>query len=71
MLHVPFWHQNKLLGDNDTFIAAYATFLQSGNIRPSLEEDIHRLEQLSEGSSEDDKSEVCLMHTNIFPSFSL
>ena len=31
---------------HDTFTAAYAAFLQSGNIPPSLEDDIHRLEQL-------------------------
>ena len=71
MLHVPFRHQDELLGDNNTFIAAYATFFQSGNLPPSLEEDIHRLEQLSEGPSEDDRSEVCLMHTNSFSPVSL
>ena len=59
MLHVPFRLQDELLGDNDTFTAAYATFLQSGNIPPSLEDDIHRLEQISQQSLEDDSTEVC------------
>ena len=58
MLHVPFRHQNELLGSNTTFTAAYANFLQSGNIPSSLEDDIHRLQELSQQPSEDDDSEV-------------
>lgn len=38
MLHVPFRHQEELLGDHDTYAAAYATFLHSGSVPPSLEE---------------------------------
>ena len=43
MLHVAFRHQSELLGNHTTFVAAYATFLQSGSIPSSLEDDIHRL----------------------------
>ena len=38
MLHFPFCHQSELLGNNTTLTAAYAEFLQSGNIP---EDDIH------------------------------
>ena len=62
MLHVPFRHQSELLGNNATFTAAYAEFLQSGNIPPSLEDDIHRLQQSSQQLIEDD-NEVSL---NVF-----
>ena len=58
MLHVPFRHQNELLSGNTTFAAAYADFLQSGIIPSSLEDDIHRLQELSEQPSQDDDSEV-------------
>ena len=58
MLHVPFRHQSELLSDNTTFTAAYANFLQSGNIPSSLEDDIHRLQELSQQPSEDDDTEV-------------
>ena len=44
MLHIPF-RREELLGDSDSYAAAYAIFLQSGNVPPSLEEDIHQLEQ--------------------------
>ena len=66
MLHVSFRHRNELLGDSDTFAAAYATFLQNGNVPLSLEDDIHRLEQLSQQPSEIDTTEVCILCTNIF-----
>ena len=55
MLHVPFRHQVELLAGCETYTAAYATFLQSGSVPPSLEEDIHRLEQ----QPQPDQSEVC------------
>ena len=54
MLHVPFRHLNELLGNSATFTAAYAEFLQSGCIPPSLEDDIHRLQQSSSEPLEDD-----------------
>ena len=58
MLHMPFRHQSELLSGNTTFTAAYANFLQSGSIPSSLEDDIHRLQELSQQPSEDDDSEV-------------
>ena len=54
MLHVPFRHQSELLGNNSTFTAAYAEFLQSGSIPSSLEDDVHRLQQSSQQPTEDD-----------------
>ena len=54
MLHVPFRHQDELLGDETTFSATYANFLQSGNIPSSLEDDIYRLEQMSHLPSEEE-----------------
>ena len=62
MLHVPFRHQNELLSGNTTFAAAYADFLQSGIIPSSLEDDIHRLQELSEQPSQDDDTEVDLQY---------
>ena len=54
MLYVPFRHQSELLSNHTTFTAAYAEFLQSDSIPPSLEDDIHRLQQSSQEPSEDD-----------------
>ena len=45
MLHVPFWHIDQLKGTFETFSDAYLIFLQSGNIPPSLEDDIRRLRE--------------------------
>jgi len=61
MLHIPFRLLNELLGDHDTFTAAYAAFLQSGNIPPSLEDDIHRLEHLPQQPSENTTAQVYCM----------
>ncbi len=58
MLHVPFRLVDDLKGSNDTFTAAYAIFLQSGNIPQSLEEDIRRLEEhRNEQIEEDDEGD--------------
>ena len=59
MLYNAFRHEEELLGECDTFAAAYAIFLQSGNVPPSLEDDIHRLEERSQHSSDDNTSQVC------------
>ena len=61
MLHIPFRQEEELLGDSDSHAAAYAIFLLSGSVPPSLEEDIHRLEQQSSGS--EDNTEVCVYIT--------
>ena len=56
MQHKPFCHMDDLLSGYDTYIDAYAAFLQSGQIPPSLEDDMYRLLQLldnSEGGSEE------------------
>jgi len=54
MLHVPFRHHNELLNEHANFATAYASFLQSGTIPLSLEDDIHQLQQLSDQYSDDD-----------------
>ena len=56
----------KLKGTCSTYAEAYAIFLQSGNIPPSLEDDIHRLEQQQNQITEDDQdsdTEVGQIHT--------
>ena len=53
MLYQPFRRQEELLAGNDTYAAAYVIFLQSGNVPPSLEEGIYRLEQQSQQTTED------------------
>ena len=63
MLHKPFRQVDELRGECDTFAAAYSTFLQSGNVPQSLEDDIKRLEQKHSQNTEEDKednTEVCV-----------
>ena len=55
MLHKPFRHVDELKADLNTFAEAYTLFLHSGNIPPSLEDDIHRLEQQQHQTTEDDQ----------------
>ena len=45
MLHITFRHMSDLLGENDTYAAAYHHMLQSANLPPSLEEDVRTFEQ--------------------------
>ena len=59
MLYKPFRQEEELLQEADTYAAAYATFLQSDDVPPSLEDDIHRLEQQNQHLSDDDSAEVC------------
>ena len=59
MQHIPFRRQEELLGEHLTYAAAYEAFLQSGSVPPSLQEDIHRLEQ-SRTEARDD-AEVLLL----------
>ena len=58
MLHVPFRHVNQLKGDKDTFIEAYAIFLQSDNVPTSLEEDIQNLTAHELQRADDSDNEV-------------
>ncbi len=61
MLHVPFRDVDQLKRTCDTFSEAYAIFLQSGNVSPSLEDDIRRLsEHQLEQDDDDDANEVCV-----------
>ena len=56
MLYVPFRHVDQLKGSCETFTEAYTIFLQSGNVPPSLEDDIRRLNEqhhLEEENNED------------------
>ena len=69
MLHIPFRQVQELLGDCDTYAAAYAIFLQSGNVPSSLEDDIYRLQQQNqhpeeEESDDEDTAEVCQQINN-------
>ena len=61
MLYKPFRRQEELVAEDDTYAAAYAVFLQSGNAPCSLEDDIHRLEQRPHQPSVDDNTEVFIM----------
>ena len=58
----PFRHQSERTVSHTTFAAVYADFLLSGSIPSSLEDDIHRLQQLSQQPSEDDDTEVSLKY---------
>ena len=51
--------QEELLGEADTYAAAYATFLKSDDVPPSLEDGIHRIEQQNQHPSDDDSTELC------------
>ena len=58
MLHIPFRHVDQLKGTCDTFSEAFAIFLQSGNVPPSLE-DIRRLTEHQLEHEEKNDDEVC------------
>ena len=45
MLHRPFKAYHELLTGFETYTSAYANYLQSGNIPPCLEDDVHQLQQ--------------------------
>ena len=52
MLYNHFHQQEEFLGEANIYAAAYAIFLQPDNIPPSLEDDIHRLEQQNQHPSD-------------------
>ena len=59
MQHKPFRQMGDLLSGYDTYIDAYAAFLQSGQIPPSLEDDMYRLLQhLQENDDTNEDTEV-------------
>ena len=45
MLHRPFREYQQLKAGCDTYAEAFAGYLQSGSIPPSLEDDLYRLQQ--------------------------
>ena len=72
MKHKPFRQITDLLAGCETYAAAYAAFLHSGNVPTSLEDDVYRLQQQAlQQQSEDNSTEVqCCsycMHKLILP----
>ena len=59
MIYMSFRHVSDILGEHDTFAEAYANFLLSSNA-PSLQDDIHLLEQQPVSDSNSEDSEVTL-----------
>jgi len=64
MVHKPFRQVDQLLGACDTYSAAYALFLRSTNVPPSLADDIHRLEAMKR-SCDDEVKILCIHSTCI------
>ena len=62
MLYKPFRRVDDLKADFDTYSEAYLSFLRSGNIPPSLEDDINRILQ-SDHQNQNDTQEVSTFHT--------
>ena len=62
MQHKSFRQFDDLV-DSESYVDAYAAFLQSGLVPPCLEDDIHRLQQQQQVSEEPSHTEV---HTCIF-----
>lgn len=61
MLHVAFRQMSDLLGENNTYAAAYAQMLRSTNLPPSFEEDVHRLDQVGSHENDDTNNEVSFL----------
>ena len=57
ILHKPFHVENNLLENHLTFTEAYASFLSTGNVPPSLADDVDRLEHQVSEQSEDNTTE--------------
>ena len=49
---------SELLAGCETYAEAYVTFLQSGSVPPSLEDDILRLQQEANEQSQSEDTEV-------------
>ena len=60
MQHKCFRQLDDLLAGHDTYMEAYAAFLQSGHVPRCLEDDIYRLQQLADQEPEQCDTEVCL-----------
>ena len=63
MLHQSFRHITDLLAGCETYAAAYAGLLQTGNVPTSLEDDVYRLQQQQQQPTEYSITEVNI--TNI------
>ena len=66
MQHKPFRQMDDLLSGYDTYIDAYAAFLQSGQIPPSLEDDMYRLLQLLHGNDDANEDAEVSLSTSFF-----
>lgn len=64
MLHVNFRQISDVLGEYDTHADAYASFLHSSVVPPSLQDDIHIREQQSSNDSGD--TDEVMLHTAVF-----
>ena len=66
MLHKPFRDESELIEDCTSYVDAYTTYLNSGNIPPCLQDDIHRLQQQSNDSSQEQaETELVPNHHNV------
>ena len=65
MLHKPFRHVDELKGVCDMFAVAYTIFLLPGNVPPSLEDDIRRLEQQQRHHTEENEEDNREVHVYI------
>ena len=64
MQHKCFCHMDDLLAGSESYVQAYAAFLQSGRLPPCLEDDVYRLLQhISQDTEESRNTEVCLCFT--------
>ncbi len=57
MLHKPFRNEQQLLTGVTSYTAAYTEYLQSVNVPPSLQDDVHRLEHQLHLATEDTDSD--------------
>ena len=58
ILYKPFRNETELLNGHETFTEAYADYLNTGNVPSCLWDDIHRLQQATQGSSNEDEDIV-------------
>ena len=66
MRHKAFRQMDDLLTEYDTYIDAYAAFLQSGHIPSSLEDDMYRLLQLLHTTVEESEDSQVGFHIYVF-----
>jgi len=59
MQHKPFCQLRDLLAGSETYPAAYAVFLQSDSVPPSLLDDVHHLEEQTQQHTEEENTQMC------------